>query len=520
VSRYNNNLNDIFNKYKQSNASNATTAPLWDPPDKRILQVSTGVPVLTVDMLPAGWYPWVTEAADQRHVPVSYVALALIVSAASAVGATRIAVAHGEWIEPSILWGMTVSVASGFKSKAQKTVSLSIEKFEAALDREYKKTYAASRAQYDLYVTQCKQEKIKPRPFEPPPKPRWIVEDTTIEALAYTLRDNPRGVYCHHDEIGAWIGSFNRYSGGDVDRKIYLKAYDGGSHTVDRVKFEGNSLHIPNAVISVFGGMVSDRLQRFIEKDVNDGLLSRFIFVSEKPPEPVPEPRIADTARQARNRILTAAFTRLRGLDWGVGEQHESVPVYMWLTPEAYAAFDAKKVEIGIEQNSRTGLENQWLGKNTGRLLRLSLIFELLDWAGGGGRTELALAKNLRTDTLGPKDISFDAVRRAIGFLEFITAHFRKVMQEGSEPPEVDNDIQDVLRLLVEQRLERVTVTDIGHVNGFRWFRGINDAGARRQGRVLKALDDYEIIQPVREKTGRGDVVKIAVNPGIFDWKL
>jgi hypothetical protein len=342
-------------------------------------------------MLPAGWHAWVAEAADQRHVPISYVALALVVAAASAVGATRIGVAHGEWSEPSILWGMTVSVASGFKSKAQKTVSLPIEKFEAALHREYQRTYAAARAQYDVYLAECKENKIKPRPFEPPPRPRWIVEDTTVEALAYTLRDNPRGVYIHHDEIGAWIGSFNRYSGGDVDRKIYLKAYDGGSHTVDRVKFEGNSLHITNAVISVYGGMVCDRLQRFIETDINDGLLSRFLFVSEKPPEPVPEPRIADTARRARNRILQAAFGRLRGLDWGVGEHRERVPVYMWLTDEAYAAFDAKKVEIGLEQNCKTGLENQWLGKNTGRLLRLSLVFELLTWAGGYGGRELML---------------------------------------------------------------------------------------------------------------------------------
>jgi hypothetical protein len=520
VSRYNNNLNDIFNKYKQSNASNVTTAPLWDPPDKRILQVSLGVPVLTADMLPAGWYPWVTEAADQRHVPISYVALALVVAAGSAIGATRIGVAHGEWNEPSILWGMTVSVASGFKSKAQKTISLPIEKFEAALHREYQKTYAAARAQYDMYVKECKQNKVKPHKFEPPPKPRWIVEDTTIEALAYTLRDNPRGVYCHHDEIGAWIGSFNRYSGGDVDRKIYLKAYDGGSHTVDRVKFEGNSLYISNAVVSVFGGMVSDRLQRFIATDVNDGLLSRFMYVSEKPLDPVPESRVANTARQARNHILMTTFARLRGMDWGVGEHREPVPVYMWLTDDAYAAFDAKKVEIGLEQNRKTGLENQWLGKNTGRLLRLSLVFELLSWAGGFGGTELALGHELTTDIRGPKDISLDAVRRAVGFLDFITAHFRKIMQEGSEPFEADNDIRDVLRLLVEQKSERLTTKDIGTVNGFRWFRGINEAGARRQGKVLKALDDHEIIQPVREKTGRGDVVKIAVNPAIFGWEV
>jgi hypothetical protein len=192
----------------------------------------------------------------------------------------------------------------------------------------------------------------------------------------------------------------------------------------------------------------------------------------------------------------------------------------MWLTDEAYAAFDAKKVEIGLEQNRKTGLENQWLGKNTGRLLRLSLVFELLAWAGGFGGRELMLDDTPPTEKAAPKDISFDAVRRAGRFLDFATAHFHKVMQEGPEPPQIDHDTQDVLRLLVEQRLERTTTTDIDHVNGFRWFRGINDVGARRQGRVLKALDDYGIIQPVREATGRGDVIKIAVNPAIFGWKL
>jgi hypothetical protein len=124
------------------------------------------------------------------------------------------------------------------------------------------------------------------------------------------------------------------------------------------------------------------------------------------------------------------------------------------------------------------------------------------------------------TDNAAPKDISLDAVQRASRFLDFATAHFHKVMLEGSEPPQINHDTQDALRLLVEQKLERLTTTDIGQVNGFRWFRGTSANGLRRQSQVLKALDDYGIIQPIRVATGRGDMIKIGVNPGIFGWKL
>jgi hypothetical protein len=43
---------------------------------------------------------------------------------------------------------------------------------------------------------------------EPPPKPtlkRTVVEDTTIEALAVVLEDNPRGVLLARDEVSAFV---------------------------------------------------------------------------------------------------------------------------------------------------------------------------------------------------------------------------------------------------------------------------------------------------------------------------
>src|SRR6185369_4270855 len=48
---------------------------------------------------------------------------------------------------------------------------------------------------------------------EPPVCERFIVSDTTVEALAPILLENPRGLLLARDELAGWIGSFDRYAG-------------------------------------------------------------------------------------------------------------------------------------------------------------------------------------------------------------------------------------------------------------------------------------------------------------------
>ena len=52
-----------------------------------------------------------------------------------------------------------------------------------------------------------------PEKPDPPQAERFIVSDTTVEALAPILLANPRGLLLARDELAGWIGSFDRYAG-------------------------------------------------------------------------------------------------------------------------------------------------------------------------------------------------------------------------------------------------------------------------------------------------------------------
>lgn len=75
-----------------------------------------------------------------------------------------------------------------------------------------------------------------PEKPEPPQAVRYVVSDTTVEALAPLLQENPRGLLLARDELAGWIGSFDRYSGGKggADAAHWLSMHNGESILVDR----------------------------------------------------------------------------------------------------------------------------------------------------------------------------------------------------------------------------------------------------------------------------------------------
>jgi hypothetical protein len=78
-----------------------------------------------------------------------------------------------------------------------------------------------------------KNDTPPPRPAdamepEPVPLPRIMVGDTTPEALAGLLKDNPKGLLLYRDELAGWLGCFGRYSSsGNGEREFWIEAYGG-----------------------------------------------------------------------------------------------------------------------------------------------------------------------------------------------------------------------------------------------------------------------------------------------------
>src|SRR5262249_55533718 len=89
-----------------------------------------------------------------------------------------------------------------------------------------------------------------PRKPPPPPAERYVVSDTTVEALAPILLENPRGLLLARDELAGWIGSFDRYAGrgkAGTDAANWLSMFNAESLIVDRKTGVPRTIHVPHA---------------------------------------------------------------------------------------------------------------------------------------------------------------------------------------------------------------------------------------------------------------------------------
>ena len=121
-------------------------------------------------------------------------------------------------------------------------------------------------------------------PDEPqrPVAERCMVSDATIESLVPILRDNWRGVLLSRDELVGWIGSFDRYAGrgtASADAAHWLSIYNAESIIVDRKTGDKPSIFVPDAAVSVCGGIQPGILNRAISAEHREnGLLARLLL--------------------------------------------------------------------------------------------------------------------------------------------------------------------------------------------------------------------------------------------------
>src|SRR4029079_6276680 len=99
---------------------------------------------------------------------------------------------------------------------------------------------------------------------EPPEKPRRptlrqaTLADTTAEAAAKVLGDNPRGVAVVKDELIGFLRWMNQYSGGGngADKEFWLSAWAGAPAKVNRSgNHDAGPLVIPHPFVAVAGMM-------------------------------------------------------------------------------------------------------------------------------------------------------------------------------------------------------------------------------------------------------------------------
>lgn len=242
-----------------------------------------------VGVLPESMSNFVNVGAKSIGCDASYIALPLLVGMASAIGNTRRIQLKRGWTEPSILWGAAIGESGSTKSPALELALRAVREKQEQQMRQFDGIQTQWKRDQELYDVQKtvwkRQAGRNPQAAgDPPDEPdaptcaRCWTDDTTMEALAKLLQENPRGLLCVRDELSGWL-HFDRYSanGRGGESAKWLEMHGGRSLMVDR-KTTGSN-YVPQAAVSLVGGIQPGILARYVGQEHREnGLLARLLL--------------------------------------------------------------------------------------------------------------------------------------------------------------------------------------------------------------------------------------------------
>lgn len=342
-----------------------------------------------VKILPEPARGFVRAGAAAIGCDPSYIALPLLVALAGAIGNTRRLELKRGWLAPAILWGAIVGDSGTAKTPA---FALAMEAIRCKQAKALE-THKEQMQEYEIRLALWEKEmaiwrRAKETISDPPEKPdppqaqRYVVSDTTVEALALILLSNPRGLLLARDELAGWIGSFDRYAAkGKADAAHWLSMHNGESILVDRKTGQPRTIHVTQAAVSVCGGIQPGILRRVLTSEYREaGLAARLLLAW---PEPRKKQWTEKEIDPSVKKELAAIFDRLCELQMAPDETGELRPQVVKLTPEAkdlwreyYNAHAEEQVELEGD------LASAW-SKLEEYAARLALVVHYVRWAAG-----------------------------------------------------------------------------------------------------------------------------------------
>ncbi|MBI4582732.1 MAG: DUF3987 domain-containing protein [Planctomycetes bacterium] len=427
-----------------------------------------------LDALPTPIRRYVAASAETLSVDPAFVGLPVLVIIASAIGNSRRLRLTRSWTEPAVIWGGLVGESGTRKSPALDLVTRPVRRRQAAAFKEWeaeRRSYERELAEYERAFTIWKR--LKSGAGEPPERPeephpvRYIVSDTTTEALAAVLADNPRGLLLARDELSAWLGSFDRYARGRADVPQWLELHRAGALTVDRRGGDRRIIFVPRAVVSLVGSIQPLILrQALIPEYFASGLAARLLVTMP------PQPRRRWTERDVSEDVeagYSQILDRLWTLEPAEAPDGERYPVDVCLDPEAKRLwiefYNAHEAEAeGLPE----ALMAAW-AKLEGYCARLALVLHLARWAGG--------------ETVNPDFVDADSMGSAIQLARWLAGEAERVYAVLRE----DDNQREQRQLLdlIRRHGEEMTARDLTHCS--RRFRGRPEAAAAALAALAKA---------------------------------
>lgn len=363
-------------------------------------------PPVPLEAFPPEARALLTEAADAFTVPLSIPAATLLALLSCMVGRTRCVEVKSGWKEHGNIWIVLVASSGMGKTPVMNAFFQPVEAMERRRFKEWKEALEEYNRDWMDYTRAKKEERGLPP--KKPLRTQYYLDESTVEALADALEQNPRGVMWRVDELSGLLSSFDKYSSGKEGgtRARLLSAYDCQSWKSNRRNEERN-LHIPAACVSIFGGLQPGMMRKsFDGSDEDSGFLPRFMFIRAE------RERASlwseETLSPASYGLLRGIAEHLSGFGLNVDERGEGKPCPVSLSSGAKALYVKWYNDLAREDWAlfAEGTVNAVRQKLKGLALRLCLLLHCLDAAISGGN--------------GLNLIPEDTMRRALLLAEWV----------------------------------------------------------------------------------------------------
>lgn len=224
----------------------------------------------------------------------------------------------------------------------------------------------------DRFTAKMKDWKTAGCEGEPPEKPRRptlrqaIFDDTTTEAAAKVMNENPRGVIVVKDELIGFVRSMNQYRGGGKgsDREFWLSCWAGTPVKKNRSgTHDDGPLVVPHTFAGFAGMMCPDALPelRGDSRGVApaDGFIDRYLVSF---PDPIDaEPETWKVVPEHLEQGYCEVFTDLLGVEMipvADGPEVTSYrPYFIPLSPDGRAAWGEFTGKIAAKMNALDKLD-------------------------------------------------------------------------------------------------------------------------------------------------------------------
>ena len=238
------------------------------------------------------------------------------------------------------------------------------------------------------------------------------------------LKQNPRGLLLCRDELAGWIKGFNSYKGGrGGDETAFLELHRAGTLLVDRKGGVPKTIHVPNAALSLCGGIQPGILQQALGREnFENGLAARILMAMP--------PRIAKQWNEHDIDLDVAwqveeVFAELLRMEMVIDGNQKASPRVLKLESEAQTAWidfyndhAIQQAELGESDLSAA------FSKLEGYTARLALVIHCVREADG----DVSLA---------PDDcIDAESIHRAVRIVRWFCDETRRIYAQFGESDE------------------------------------------------------------------------------------